>query len=262
MPKPFALFDCNCMLGRAPVRQPGAFFAVDGLLEEMDRLGIEQALVYSSIAQHYDPATGNRLLLEELAAAGRPERLHACWVLLPHATHEMGVDSAEVLVERMLAAGVRAARLFPTQHRFSLSDWSAGPLLRALERHRVPVFIDFGNVHWSDRNTDWDALYHLLKAHARLPVVLVHEGIGSDRYLYPLMEAFPDLLLETSYYQPHRGIEAICRRFGHERLLFGTGMPVWAPGPAISMLAYADISDDARRAIGRENLRRLLGAVS
>jgi predicted TIM-barrel fold metal-dependent hydrolase len=38
-------------------------------------------------------------------------------------------------------------------------------------------------------------------------------------------------------------------------------MPAWAPGPAISMLAYAYISEDERRAIGGENLQRLLGAV-
>ena len=84
---------------------------------------------------------------------------------------------------------------------------------------------------------------------------------GSNRRLFPLLEQYPNLYIETSYYVVHRGIELICRHFGAERLLFGTGLPQRAPGPAITALSYSQISDQERALIASGNLRRLLAEV-
>ena len=73
----------------------------------MDRCGIAEALVYDAAAAGYDFEYGNGRLQEEIIDAGR---LHACWVVLPHHTAEM--QRPRMLVEGMLAGGVRAARMF------------------------------------------------------------------------------------------------------------------------------------------------------
>ena len=49
---------------------------------------------------------------------------------------------------------------------------------------------------------------------------------------------------------------------GADRLIFGTKLPWQAVGPPHAELMYADIDDDARRAIGATNLDRLLAMAA
>jgi predicted TIM-barrel fold metal-dependent hydrolase len=250
------LFDAHCHLGPSNLTISGAPATVLDLTQEMDRLGIAEALVYHAAAAGYDPEFGNAQLMKELRATSR---MRACWVVMPHYTGEMANPGA--LVHRMLAAGTRAVRMFPTSHRFSLGDWTVDELLGELNDHRVPVFVDFGRSHWAEEVVDYDRVARICRKFPSLPVVLVREGIGSSRYIYPLLNRFENFLLEISYYQPSGGVADICRRFGAGRLLFGTGLPAYAGGPAISMLYFADISFEEKKRVGGDNLRNLLEAV-
>ncbi len=245
-----SFFDCNCMLGRFGIPQPGSYFTVEELIQEMDYFGIDQALVYHSLAKEYSPTFGNKSLLEEIQ--GR-DRLHACWVVLPHHTGEM--PSPRRLVEEMREHNVRAVRLFPgaDHQRFSLSDWSLGELYEALEEHRIPIFIGYDQINW-------DRVHDLCQAHPNLPLILNEVRYEENRHLYPFFESFDNLFIDIAWYPVHRGIEAICQRFGAKRLLFGTRAPVFTPGPALAMINYAEISPQEKEQIAGGNLRRLLAS--
>jgi predicted TIM-barrel fold metal-dependent hydrolase len=252
------LFDACAGLGPTSRRaSPLAPETPGELVRALDDHGIEEALVYSNVARDHTPPVGNARLLAEVdeanRAAGRP-RLHPQWVLLPHHTGEMPPPPA--LLEAMLRRGVRAARLYPAPaaHDFSVEAWCAGPLLRELQEHRVPLFLDQGQVPWND-------LHRLLGDYPELPVALTRCGYRADRTLYPLWEAHRNLYVETSAYVVHAGLELVARRFGPERLLFGTGLPDLAPGAAVLFLVRSDLPDAWRRRIGAENLRRLLEGV-
>jgi predicted TIM-barrel fold metal-dependent hydrolase len=67
--------------------------------------------------------------------------------------------------------------------------------------------------------------------------------------------------VEISGYQGLHSIAATVRRFGPERLLFGTHMPLFTPGAAIAAVTYADISETERALIAADNLHRLLEAT-
>lgn len=249
-------FDAECMLGRSRVHQPGAPSTALELVAELRRLGIDRALVYHADAVGYDPAVGNRRLSEEVA--DHPE-LVPCWVVLPHDTGE--VPRPGEVVAQMRARGVCAARIFPAEFRIAFRRWSLQPLLQALVRQRIPLWVDFGHQGWSETAIDFEGLHEVCAAFPALPVVLVRPHIGSDRQLYPLMRQHGNLYVETSYYTVHRGIERLCATFGPERVLFGTGLPRRAPGPALTALTYSMIDmidDEARALVAGGNLRRLL----
>lgn len=241
-------FDCNCMLGRFGVPQPGSYFTVEELLQQMDYFGIAEALVYHSLAKEYSPDFGNKLLMREIAGH---HRLHACWILLPHHTGEMPPPPR--LIEEMKEHNVRAVRLFPAaeHHRFSLSDWALGELYESLEEWRIPLFI-------GSEQIDWDQVYNLCRAHPDLPLIISEVRYEENRHLYPLFEKFANLFIDLAWYPVHQGIETICHRFGAERLLFGSKAPVFTPGPALAMVNYADISRQEKEQIAGRNLRRLL----
>jgi predicted TIM-barrel fold metal-dependent hydrolase len=250
------LFDSNCMLGRLSIHTPlGQPFSVTELLAEMDRLGISEALVFHAMALDGHPAEGNERLMREIEGQ---LRLHPCWVLLP-TCGEMPPPAK--LVSQMKKRGVRAARMCPVRHRYLFTNGNIGDLLAELERARIPVFVDFDMRSWSEEKTDWRSLDELCGRYPKLPFIVVGEGFGAPRRVFPLWERHRNLYLETSYYQPHQGLSDVARRFGPERLLFGTGLPYKAPGCPLAQLRYDFLTDKQRSAIGGGNLRRLL-AVS
>jgi predicted TIM-barrel fold metal-dependent hydrolase len=240
-------FDCNCMIGRFGQPLPGQFHTADDLERELDRCGIARALVFHALAKELDPAQGNEALTRDLA--GR-RRLVPCWVAMPAHTGEM--PHPDELCGRMAQAGVRAARLFPQMHSYSLSEWSSGELLAALEARRIPVFIDHDQ-------TNWDEVERICGAHPGLPLVLLRPNYRVHRWLYPLLERHANLHIEIGIYVAHNAIADCARRFGAQRMLYGSALPHYTPGGPIANIMYSDISESEKALIAGGNLRRLLG---
>lgn len=249
------LFDAGVRLGRSQDHITGAPATGEALVAVMEEVGIREALVWHADAQFYDTQAGNGILLEEIADY---PNLHPCWVFMPHETGEM--PPSQSTVTAMLKAGVKAARIFPRQHLFMFRLWNLEPLLQALATHAIPLFVDFGIKSWGDV-IDWDGLYEVGKAYPELPLILPSINIGSDRLLIPLMKRLPNLYVETSYYTVHRGIELLDATIGAERVLFGSGLPLRAPGPALTALSYSLINEDKKKLVAGDNLRRLMNEV-
>ena len=94
-------------------------FETADFLRDMDYYGIDEALVYHAVAREHSPNLGNEILMKEI---GTNKRFHPCWVVMPNVTDE--IDRPEILISRMLEAGVRCVRIFPVEHKFSLKNWS------------------------------------------------------------------------------------------------------------------------------------------
>jgi hypothetical protein len=230
------LFDVNARLGPSGVHGELALDTA-GLLEEMDRFFIREALVSHWTAEEYDCATGNAALARDLAP-----RLTPAWSALPEQTS----------IAELEARRPAAVRLTPStpQHNFAMTTWCAGPLFEYLQANRVLTLIVRADMEWS-------TVAQLAADFPRLPLVLLDIGYRADRHLFPLLRGFPMLHFDTATYLGHRQIEAFVDQFGPDRMLFGSRLPLYTPGSSLAVLATARISDDARRAIAGGNLRRL-----
>ncbi|MCK5738614.1 amidohydrolase family protein, partial [bacterium] len=67
-----------------------------------------------------------------------------------------------------------------------------------------------------------------------------------------------NLHVEFSNLQSYNYPDWLVSRFGADRLLFGSEMPLKTPGAARALIDYADISTDDKKLIAGENLKRLL----
>ena len=247
------IFDMNVMLGPTRTDREPCFRTPGALLAEMDRLGISEALVHATHAEMGHPEDANAWVVK--ATRSHP-RLHPCWAVLPPGTGEL--PEPQELVAQMRAHGVRAARIFPGVHVFPLLERILRPLLKALAEAEIPLILDQGRTSWSQL-TDWRAVFEIAEAHPTLRLVLIREGGATARALFGVWDAFQNIYIEASYIQESRIVEEITDRFGHRRLLFGTGMPAWDPGGPMGLLAGARISDNQRADIAGNTLRRLLG---
>ena len=238
-------FDCTCAFG--PYRTRVFRFArtAGELVEEMDFSNIAQALVYHTAMRFDHPAVGNERVVSE--TRGRP-RLIPTWTLLPSHTGEQPAPDA--LLREMRRQGVRALRLFPDEHRYFLDEVTWGDQMAVFMERRIPLFI----------RASLDRIAGLLRPFPQLVVVTGSQGANPlDRYAWPLIEKYPNLVFETSGYLVDGGIEEFCKRYSAARLVFGSGFPDNAGGAAMLALAQADIPDAQRRAIAWDNLCRLLG---
>ncbi len=221
---------------------------VPELLAEMDRAGIERALVRHAWSLEWDAVEGNNAML---GVAANEERISPCLAALPPATRELPPPREWA---KAIAEVGGAVRLFPKEHQYLLNDDTVGPLLDALGEEHVPVLVHIGE-------TDWGQLGTLLAQYPAVNFIVLGVYYRVDRYMYPLLERYGNLHVESGTYGPHRGIEAVCERFGAERLIFGTNLPELEVGGSISMVTYANVSDEEKQLIAGGNLSKLLGEV-
>lgn len=243
---PHRLVDVNAAIGPWPHGNAPELDAAS-LVAWMDRLGIERALVHHSTAWLYDPATGNRRLLREIADE---PRLLPCFVLGPLETGEFG-DPAD-LHGALASAGVRAVRVYPRDHGWTLAGGESELLFRTVTDAGLPVLVDLAQ-------TDWRSVSALAAREPTLRIVVCSVGYRELRVLLPLLDRYPNLACDLSYFAAHQGVEVVVRKFGAGRLLFATGMPGAEPAGAVACLAWADLDDASRGAIGAVNAERLLG---
>ena len=104
----------------------------------------------------------------------------------------------------------------------------------------------------------WEEVFALLQRHTRLPIIAANCSYRHNRFLYPLWERFDNLYVETSRFLGAGAVEDVVRRFGPERLLFGSNMPQYTGTAAVARLTYADIPREAKEAIASGNLKRLI----
>ncbi len=246
------LFDVNVSLGPLLNRPPGAPRDAASLLELLDDYDISRALVTHTLAKWHSPTIGNERLLEDIA---NEPRLAPCWVVMPAATGEVPPEKEQVA--QLLAAGARAARLCPKSHLLVLEPWVIEPLAEALAEKRVPVLLDFDNAHYSEPR-HWDFIAWLLAAFPDLPVILLRQSHADFRVLFPLLNRSPNLFVETSYLGGHSALIELVERYGAERFIFGTGLPIFEPALPITTLSYGGLSPAARAGIAGKSLQRLL----
>ncbi len=250
----FEFFDANARIGTVPNHDPRHFYTAEGLLREMDLFGVAEAVVWHAWGNRWDWDLGNTDLMKQLAGK---ERLHPAWVVMHHYTTQM--PPGPVLVDRMLAVGVKLARLF-----FGIwgsSDnympWAYEELLGALEQARMPVMIE-----WENHAPVWNDLAHICSTYPDLPVILTNPKLYQwERNWYPLMSKYRNFHIETAGYQGWRGLEGLCDLFGPQQIVFGTRAPVYQLGQAMSMVARTLRPAQERQMIAAGNLRRLLEEV-
>jgi len=242
--KELQLFDGCVTLGRIVHSGYPESLTAANILETLDRYCIAEALVHDHHARLLHPRDdGNRRLLEE------PPK-------------QPSAGPARALVEEMLEAGVRAARL-PMKAAPPL-PWLWEDLCSALEEHRVPCFLDFGGVStWGTlTDTDVNGLREIALAHPELPLILsnIVGGLGIHYAVLPLIRRTGNVHIDTTGVLEYW--REVAREAGPERVLFATAAPFTDPGIYVSNVQYArGLNEEAKRLISGGNLRRLLEGV-
>jgi predicted TIM-barrel fold metal-dependent hydrolase len=257
------LLDANAWLGHYPFRAV-PHNTPDGLLRLMDRHGIERAVVSSLHSVFYaDAHTGNA----ELAEWVRPHRDR----LIPCATLNPAFPGWERDLGRCCDEwGMRGLRLFPAHHRFALTSPACLELVRAATDRALHVAIplrleDRRQQHWMDATADvsLSEIAGLTRANPEANILVLEAiGVESSPFVQDPSLADARVCFEFSRMATvlQRTIPTLLDRLGARRLVFGTGMPLKIPGPAVLKLQLLDAPAEVKAQLAAGNMDRLLGA--
>ncbi len=255
------LWDANTWLGHYPFRATPDE-TVDGLLRRMDRHGIERAGVANLNAAFYrDAHSANRELAHWIAP--HRDRLIPAAVLNP-----CFPGWEQDLRECAEAWGMCALRLFPEFHRYALDGAECRGIVETTSALGWPVVIpiqleDRRQHHWMD-TTSAVSLTQIAALARECPAaeLLVLEALGVENSLFVRDPDLAEARVSFEFSRMATVLQATIPRLltalGPARLLFGTGLPLKTPGPAILKLELLEASETVKEMLGAGNLRRLL----
>jgi hypothetical protein len=243
------LFDVNLWLGKPDFFPLAEEIPARGLGETLGEYGIRGGLV-----SHWD---GVRIAAQDgnqaLADAALPEHLWTVWTGLPLAPGEQGPLPGSGAPDPRL----RGVRLFPKTHHFQISPWVIGSLCEWCASRRLPVFLWHVEI-------DWDPLHALAAAFPGLTIVVDTQWqkiLYHNRDLFSLMEVCRNVVVESSNFLGQDFLAWAVRRWGAERILYGSFLPANDPYAAIGMILDAEISAEEKRLVAGGNARRIVEGV-
>lgn len=247
-------FDASTWIGRwpfsfAPAHTPRSLAAL------LKRHGITRALV-SPLDAVFAPAPqpANRALL----AATRGFRGLTPVPVINPVLATWREDLAEIAADRR----VRAVRLLPNYHNYSLTAPAVDELIAALAKHRLRLIVQMQLI---DHRHEFhaltikpvppDALAALLRRHRTLPILA--SGLLRPEVL-KLARHHANLLADVSFAEWHDTMEHLRTRVPARQLIFASHTPFLITAAARAKLDTSTLPATERTAIAAGNLRRFL----
>lgn len=239
------VFDAHRLVG--PLRTgPAGASDPDGLVAELDHLGIDACAVTTTAELFGDPADPAARAAAWPAAGSRHLSVP---VVLP-AVAGAGWPAT---VEDLLAVAPPLVRVCPVRHRFDPLGPVAAAWWRELAAAGIPVAVDVSECGLA-------LVAGLAAAHPQLRLLLLSPGYRELRRLAELLQAYPHTYLETGTIVAAGGLEWLAARSGAQRLVFGTGAPQWDDAGARFLLDHLELPEPEVAMIAAGSARALLGA--
>jgi predicted TIM-barrel fold metal-dependent hydrolase len=219
------------------------------MVATMDRCGVE-VMVSSGHTALADMVRGNAEMAE--VTARYPGRWYAYLTYDPHHA-DLGRREFELYEERKTFVGLK---LHPTFHQTPITDAAYRPALEFAAARKLLLL----SHTWG--GSAFDSPAHIAQIAERYPDITIlcgHSGHGQFAECMDVARRFANVYLELTAAYAVRGlIEDMVATVGAHKVVLGYDLPWFDPHYAIGCVVMAHISEEARRAILRENALRLL----
>ena len=189
--------------------------------------------------------------------AAKQGQLHREFI--PFGTVHPAMEDMAGEVDRLESLGLRGIKLHPDCQHFAIDDPRLFPLYEQIQE-RIPILF-----HMGDRRFDFShpaRLKRVLDNFPRLEAVAAHFG-G-----YSMHETGCEYLKDTNcffdisssiMFMPEGIPESYIRRYGAERMLFGSDFPLWDPEQEVQRFLNLKLTDTEREQIAHKTAESLLG---
>ena len=260
----FEIIDAHCHIYPAKIAaaasaHTGEFYSipmafdgtVESLLEEGDGAGIDRYLVQSVAVTAKQVRSINRYIAGEVEKSGGK--------FIGFGTLHPESEDLEGDLEELISLGLRGVKLHPDMQNFKIDDYRYLKMYELCEG-RLPMLI-----HMGDARSDFShpkRLRAVMEIYDGLTVIAAHFG-GYTMWeeASHILAGMPNLYTDCSssfFALDDRTAVEIIRRYGADRVLFGTDYPMWRAEDEIGHLLSLGLTEDECSAIFAGNVRRLL----
>ncbi len=246
------LIDVNSYIGTWPFRTHSITTA-DGLVKHLKAEGIDRAAV-SSIESAFapDPDACNTSVFD--AANDYPE-------IIPVPVLNLRMPNWKDLLSKYREThGIRAVKIHPSFHFFSLASGVCGDMCGILEEERMTLVIDvriederFRHPGFEAPAPTTDEISGLAARHRGLSILCLNLY---RKELLALADS-ENVASDIAFVEFFKTVESVLESIPANRILFGSHTPFFVTRAAGMKLGWADIGDSDRKAISSENAKRL-----
>ena len=243
----YRVIDGHCHVGPyMGFHQPGN--SAEGMVRTMDRIGIEQSCVFSTLAVTIDMRGGNDLSLA--AARAFPDRLLA--YVVPDPNHP---DRIEDELKRCFDAGARGVKFHTALHNYPFDGPAYHPAFAFADAHRLPLI--------SHGVGSPETLRRVARAYPGAHFIVAHAGAGGGgaqgEALFRVTAEEPNVYLDLASSVGRFGAFAeVVRIAGARKLHFGSDTPWMCFTHQIGRALLTPIPEADKQLILGENLAALL----
>lgn len=221
------------------------------LLQVNALAGIDHSIVQSVATTPKQVRSINEFIAATVAAS--PDRLTGLGTLHPNS------DDLRADVEHLVALGLRGVKLHPDIQNFKVDDYRCLKIYELCEEFQLPLLMHTGDKRYDNSNPN--RLIPILQIYDHLTLIGAHFGGWSiwEEASHVLCD-FENLYVDCSSAMPWISDEQtveIIRRYGAQRVLFGTDYPMWSPVRELDRFMTLPLSDEERRMILSENVRKV-----
>ena len=221
------------------------------LLAVNEQAGIDHSIVQSVATTPKQVQSINNFIAETVASA--PGKLTGLGTLHPNSEDLRGD------VEHLVSLGLKGVKLHPDIQNFKVDDYRCLKIYELCEEFGLPLLMHTGDKRYDNSNPN--RLIPILQIYDKLTIIGAHFGGWSiwEEASHVLCD-IPNLYVDCSSAMPWISDEKtveIIRRYGAERVLFGTDYPMWSPVKELNRFMNLDLTDDEKRIILGKNVRKI-----
>ncbi len=221
------------------------------LLTINEECGIDHSLVQSVATTPKQVNSINNFIAETVASSDG--RLTGLGTLHP----DSGDQRADV--QHLVDLGLKGVKLHPDIQQFKIDDYRCLKIYELCEEYGLPILMHTGDKRYDYSNTN--RLIPILETYTDLTIIGAHMGGWSlwdeaSKELCGIKNLYVDCS-STMYWVPLEKTAEIIRRYGADRVLFGTDYPMWDPRTEVDLFFRLGLSDDEMRLILSENVKKL-----
>lgn len=246
--KDVLIIDSHCHMGfwkqfHAPKNN------AEGMLENMDMLGIDKAFVAPNAAIGPDYIFGNNVIIDALERY--PDRFIGYVTVNPNYEDDMKNE----LDRCFKVKGMKGIKLHPSLHGTPIDYKNYRYAYETANERKCPLLIHT----WG--YSDVAVIDKLSAKYPDAQFIIGHSGADPHAMAYAIdivksrENAYLDLAISFTY---EGNVEWFVREVSSKKVLFGSDMPFFDPRPALGRVAMARISDAEKRDVFGLNMELVL----
>ena len=215
------------------------------------KAGVDHSIVQSVATTPKQVQSINEFIAATVNAA--PDRLTGLGTLHPNS------DDLRGDVEHLISLGLKGVKLHPDIQNFKVDDYRCLKIYELCEEFGLPILMHTGDKRYDNSNPN--RLIPILEIYDHLVIIGAHFGGWSiwEEASHVLCD-IPNLYVDCSSAMPWISDEKtveIIRRYGAQRVLFGTDYPMWSPVKELDRFMTLPLTDEEKRIILSENVKKV-----